>query len=390
MATPGDQDELISHICTVTGVDADRARALLERNEWNLQEAVMSYYNDDDEPENNTAAQQEFDAFYERQLEAQRVAERTGVSGASGSGASKPSKAPKKKFATLGDLNSGAGGDESEDDDEHQDLFAGGEKSGLAVQNPDDIKKKIIEKAKRGVPSGEDSQPRRSYFTGPARTLGGDDTPSRIIEDPNANRPQPPPRVKRVLHFWDDGFSVDDGELYRSDDPVNAQILEGIRQGRAPLSIMNVQMGQEVDVEIQQHDGKYVKPKPKYKPFAGPGQRLGSPTPGVTSTASAPATTTPTAAPTPSGPVNSALDESLPTVTLQIRLGDGTRLTSRFNTAQTIGDVYDFVSRAIPANETRDWVLMTTFPSTELKDKNAALGDLKEFQRGGVMVQKWI
>ncbi|KAL9110742.1 MAG: hypothetical protein Q9227_004734 [Pyrenula ochraceoflavens] len=56
-----------------------------------------------------------------------------------------------KKFATLGDFSSGSQPHESddEDDDKKQDLFAGGEKSGLAVQNPDDIKKKILERARR-------------------------------------------------------------------------------------------------------------------------------------------------------------------------------------------------------------------------------------------------
>lgn len=57
--------------------------------------------------------------------------------------------APKKKFATLNDFASGGGESSEEDDAGNQDFFAGGEKSGLAVQNPDDIKKKIIEKAKR-------------------------------------------------------------------------------------------------------------------------------------------------------------------------------------------------------------------------------------------------
>ena len=57
----------------------------------------------------------------------------------------------RKKFATLGDISSGGKGADDSDSDEDlpQDLFAGGEKSGLAVQNPDDIKKKIIEKAKK-------------------------------------------------------------------------------------------------------------------------------------------------------------------------------------------------------------------------------------------------
>ena len=65
----------------------------------------------------------------------------------------------KKKFATLGDLggsgpsssHAGHGHDDEGDDsdEENQDLFAGGEKSGLAVQNPDDLKRKIIERAQR-------------------------------------------------------------------------------------------------------------------------------------------------------------------------------------------------------------------------------------------------
>ena len=63
----------------------------------------------------------------------------------------------RKKFATLGDLSAGGpegpsqAGDDSDDDETKQDMFAGGEKSGLAVQNPDDLKKKILEKAKRLV-----------------------------------------------------------------------------------------------------------------------------------------------------------------------------------------------------------------------------------------------
>lgn len=215
-----------------------------------------------------------------------------------------------------------------------------------------------------------------------------------MIQAPSAPQPQVPQRVQRTLHFWADGFSVDDGELFRTDDPRNAEILEGIRQGRAPLSIMNVQPGQEVDVEIKQHDEKYIKPKPKYKPFGGAGQRLGSPTPGVTPSASTPAssTSTPQSTAAPGGatdPAKPDIDESQPTITLQIRLGDGTRLTSRFNTTHTIGAVYDFVTAASPSSQSRAWVLMTTFPSKELTDKAAVLGDLAEFKRGGVVVQKW-
>lgn len=242
-------------------------------------------------------------------------------------------------------------------------------------------------KVHRAQPPPSDEAPsRQSFFTGTARTLGGDDAPSRVIVDPTGPAPQRAERVQRTLHFWTDGFSVDDGELYRSDDPGNAEILEGIRQGRAPLTIMNVQAGQEVDVELKQHDEKYTKPKPQYKAFSGAGQRLGSPTPGIQSqqpTSSAPPAQSSDQPPKPE------VDESQPTVTLQIRLGDGTRLTSRFNTTATMGDVYSFVTAASPDSRSRQWVLMTTFPSKELTDRDVSLGDLPEFKRGGVLVQKW-
>ncbi len=193
-----------------------------------------------------------------------------------------------------------------------------------------------------------------------------------------------------MLHFWEDGFSVDDGDLYRSDLPENAAILRMIHQGSAPLAILNVERGQEVDVQLQKHEGKYEKPKTKYKPFSGGGQRLGSPTPGVGLSLEEPKPTphpaASAAAITPSVPVFN-INESEPTISLQIRLGDGTRLVSRFNNTHTIGDVYSFVAAARPTE--RQWVLMTTFPSKELLDKAQVLGDISEFRRGGVVVQKW-
>ena len=84
--------------------------------------------------------------------------------------ASSATQPPKKKFATLGDLGGGAGashaghghgrGDDEDDDDEdfepsdddNPDLYTGGEKSGLAVENPgaaEKLRKKIIKKAQK-------------------------------------------------------------------------------------------------------------------------------------------------------------------------------------------------------------------------------------------------
>jgi UBX domain-containing protein 1 len=168
-----------------------------------------------------------------------------------------------------------------------------------------------------------------------------------------------------------------------------------IHQGRAPLDLLNVEHGQEVDLALDnQKTTKYVQPKKKYVPFGGSGQRLGSPTPGVATASSSTAAQSSSmqipasAAPEPAAPTVN-VNDSQPTITLQIRLGDGTRLQSRFNTTHTVGDVYSFVDAASTASAQRAYALMTTFPNKELEDKSAKLGDLPEFKRGGVVVQKW-
>jgi UBX domain-containing protein 1 len=67
------------------------------------------------------------------------------AAGSSSSSQPAARRQPQRGLRTLGDLQSSGGGghghshdddDDDEQDDENQDFFAGGEKSGLAVQNP--------------------------------------------------------------------------------------------------------------------------------------------------------------------------------------------------------------------------------------------------------------
>ena len=221
-------------------------------------------------------------------------------------------------------------------------------------------------------------------------TLGGDDTPSQVIPDAAPRAPEPGPTQTRILHLWEDGFSIEDGPLRRFDDAQNAADLQMIRQGRAPLHLMGVRADQPVDVQLIKHDENYKAPPKKYKPFGGSGQRLGSPTPGVSSssTQTEPAAAAPAAAVTPSSP-QPDIDSSRPTIALRIQLANGTRLPARFNTNHTVGDVYSFVARALPESNQRPWVLATTFPNKDHTDKSLALGEVDEFKRGGTAVQKW-
>lgn len=127
----------------------------MDANEWDIEAAVTEFFAEQDE------ALQDANAGGGRRLGSDEPAPQpSGGRTLGGAPAPASASAPRqstqarrpqqKKFATLGDLQASSGAGESTDDeDENQDFFAGGEKSGLAVQNPDDIKQKILEKAMR-------------------------------------------------------------------------------------------------------------------------------------------------------------------------------------------------------------------------------------------------
>ena len=242
-------------------------------------------------------------------------------------------------------------------------------------------------------PEQETATPSRTQFRGSGQTLGGDGVESRVIPDSRGSAiptaTSDGPVQERILHIWTDGFSIDDGELRRFDDPQNRADLQMIREGRAPIHLMNVRLDQRVDVKLQQHNEDY-RPLPKiYRPFGGEGRRLGSPVPGELAAAQHSVAPTTSASSSSQAPAT-GVDESQPTLTLRIQLPDGTRLPARFNTSQTVGDVYDFVLRSSPSiNSGRPWVLSTTFPNKEHEEKGLVLGEMAEFKRGGTAVIKW-
>ncbi|KAH8890180.1 SEP-domain-containing protein [Thozetella sp. PMI_491] len=410
-------DDLISQFCEITGTSTDQATEYLGAYNWDLDSAATAFLADQDEiaeptlSSSDTApADADADADYTgpRTLDGRPAPQYA----SSASAGKKPAK--RTGLATLGSLGHDHDEDDEDDDEEEderkgpRDLFAGGEKSGIAVQDPaqrsSDPRKlinDIVAKAKANAQHPGDSSsstPEPSNrFRGSGQTLGGDGVESRTIPDPHGN-PIPTaggrdgPVQERVLHLWADGFSIDEGDLIRFDDPAHIADLQMIRQGRAPLHLMNVRYDQPVDVKLQQHTEKY-KPLPKkYKPFSGEGHRLGSPVPGDGGPSPAfPSVTSQPAAPvSPSQPPSTGVDESQPTLVLRVQLPDGTRLPARFNSTQTVGDVYQFIALSLPAGSSgRPWVLATTFPNKEHTDKSLVLGEVPEFKKGGTAVVKW-
>jgi len=420
MADEIDHDELISRFVDTTGVSPAEAQQYLTANHWDIGGAVTEFFIAQEEGEGVSAAQaqDEEPEVPENYTGPRTLDGRPAPASIPTVGSSRAPPPAKKKggFATLESLGQGASShaghghahdddDDSDDDDfdpdeQPRDLFAGGEKSALAVQDPsnkndprkvvNDILKKARANAQR--PGGEaSSSAPPSRFRGGGQTLGGDDTPSQAIPDAHPSAPSQGPTQTRVLHLWEDGFSIEDGPLRRFDDPQNTQDLAMIRAGRAPLHLMGVRPDQPVDVQLNKHDEKYKALPKVYKPFSGAGNRLGSPTPGGSSTTAAPAAAPVQAfAPAASSAPEVEIDSSQPTLALRVQLANGMRLPARFNTSQTIGDLYDFVSRASQDVGARPWVLATTFPNKDHTDKSLVLGEMAEFKRGGTAVQKWL
>ncbi|KAA8906096.1 hypothetical protein FN846DRAFT_949148 [Sphaerosporella brunnea] len=408
------QDELIQSFCSITGTDPQTGRHLLEASNWDLQNAASRYFESNDEDmEQHGSDEDDVDEAEHTPLPSAAIPSSSAASRPQQSSAARGGPARRStpsmgraRVRTLGDLGAADNDEEDEDDNpKKRDLFAGGEKSGLAVQDPgdpnarsganliQDILKRAAEGGQRRRQEEESAAP-APRFTGSGHTLGSDSTPSVTVGSPTAPEPETLPPVTRTLTFWRNGFSVEDGPLMRYDDPANREILQGIERGRAPLSLMNVQPGQPADVNVfKRMDEDYIPPKKKFVPFSGQGQRLGSLTPGESLSTPAAAPATPLAAPPaapssvqPAAPTVS-VDMSAPNTSLQIRLGDGTRLVSRFNHTHTVGDIYAFVNASSIGSRSRAYVLQTTFPNKELMDHAQTLKEAGLLN--ALVVQKW-
>ncbi|KAH9850446.1 hypothetical protein C2E23DRAFT_835114 [Lenzites betulinus] len=349
-----------------------------------------------------------------------------------------------RRIATLGDIGSGGGGgapvgghaghghalpddDDDEEDDrpeaeQGENWYAGGERSGISVQNPDrqgsvpggelvrDLLRRAAEAGPPQAPAGSAAAaPRGSAFFGGGHTLGSDEVDSQFIPDPDAVTPESEEETAiRHLTFWRDGFTVEDGELMRYDDPANEQILAEIRSGRAPPQILNVSPGQPVELRVVRRLSEDYVPSQgarQARVFAGQGHRLGSPVPGdlAGTNTSANVSGSPMPGGFPSGSAGGSslptqrvaesintrfeVDQTKPTTSVQIRLADGTRMVARMNLTHTVGDIRNFINASRPENNARAYVIMTTFPNRTLEDETQTIEAAS--LANSVVVQRW-
>ncbi|KAJ3830511.1 hypothetical protein F5880DRAFT_1515122 [Lentinula raphanica] len=335
----------------------------------------------------------------------------------SGSSGARSSSNGGARIRTLGEVigssapppggGGGHGSDDDEDNDQGESWFAGGERSGISVQNPDrpgaerggavpggDMVRNILRRAAEGGVPAPVEPTSRNFFGGGHR-LGSDEVESSYVPDPEQNREEP---IIRHLTFWRDGFTVEDGPLMRYDDPAHASVLTEIESGRAPPSLLNINPGDPVELRVAKRVNEEFVP-PKANAFSGSGHRLGAPVPEFAGASVGGGSAMPGSfIDTPSGPssgrteptsVNTKyeVDQSKPMTSVQIRLADGTRMVCRMNLTHTVLDLRNFINASRPENLTRPYSIGTTFPNRTLDDLNATIEQAG--LKNSVVVQKW-
>ncbi|KAI8898746.1 hypothetical protein BC833DRAFT_588488 [Globomyces pollinis-pini] len=344
----GDKEEFMR----ITGANADHATYFLEASKGDLQTAIST--------------------FYESQ---------------------QPAK-DDRKIKTFQELQ--AEDEDLSDDDPDQKLYAGGEKSGIAVKGPpkestaEGLVKDILGQAAKGGVHEEVAKKPKT-FSGSGFRLGSEQGPSTV-----STPAEPPVReletVSRLLTFWKNGFSIEDGPLLRYDDPKNQEFLTAIKSGRAPTSLIKAELNQPVEVKVAQRMEEDYQPPPKapMKSFQGSGNRLGS-IAGPSASSSAmpggfPAASNTRAETSTVTPSSISVNNDLPITSIQVRLGDGTRLIGRFNHVHTVLDLRRFVQASRP--DSRSFVLQTAMPTKVISDDTLSLKDAGLLN--SVVIQRYV
>lgn len=328
-----------------------------------------------------------------------RSAEQAGGSGAAGPSTVRPAGAPSKKrqpprsgVATLGQYRNG-GEDDSDEDNEDNEYYTGGEKSGQVVRGGDGRRgglDNVFDRARRaGAEVGQasdlgDSSRGFQSFTGRGQTLSGIPTSGVPPDEPNdPNKP-----LIITVAFYENGvFTVDDGEPRKVDDPENREFMMAIMTGQCPAELLPDDPQQAIDINMVRKPGDYEPPK--YRAFKGAAHKLTTTEKNnpVDKTDRDPAEGADDGGDGGDGSTQrwTGPDESKPTTSIQIRLADGSRLVAKFNLDQNVGDIRNFIRTCRP-DLGNGFSLATTFPTKALTDAGQTIEAAG--LAGAVVVQK--
>ncbi|KAK5671537.1 protein phosphatase regulator [Batrachochytrium dendrobatidis] len=384
------RDETLAQFAAVTGLNGSQAQFFLESSDWDLQTAISTFFESQSAAEQSAAGSAPIQEHSTAPFPSQANNLPKSSTGKNASGFSSSNSRVKTFQEMLASTS-----DKEDDQEERENYFAGGEKSGVMMQGgPKEKKgdalnlvKNILTKAAKSGPSSEEleKETKPLFFGGSGRRLGSEEDvdtgplqPVEQVTDPSTQR------VERHLTFWRNGFSIDDGPLREYDDPVNQEFLKAINSGRAPTSMLNVAYGQPVEVKVAHCMQQDYQPPPKQPmaAFSGSGNRLG----GIVAGGPSSSQNASVQVSIP-GPLVT-IDADMPTTSIQIRLGDGTRMVAKFNHTHTVQDICSFVRASRPGGAAQAFVLQTTIPVRQLTDLSQTIKDAGLLN--AVVVQKYV
>jgi len=228
----------------------------------------------------------------------------------------------------LGDYS---GGPAEDSDDDVNELYTGGEKSGMVVKGPPKKRgdhgqvDRLFDSAREhgAVQGGAEDLARargsdsegRQVFSGTVRTLDGRNEPAP--EQPQAA----PSQVTHTITFYRNNiFTVDDGPGRGIGAPENMEFMQSIMQGVHPVELQPEHAETEVEVNLVKRDEDYQPPlEPTFQSFKGTGRKLTADEGNGAAAAAAEEA--------PPGEWH-GIDVSQPATSLQLRMADGGRMVT--------------------------------------------------------------
>ena len=215
---------------------------------------------------------------------------------------------------------------EEKKDDKKKTSYAGGEKSGMAVEHPTDIDS-IVEKARQG---GKEHA---------SEGKGG--------------------KTELKITLYSNGFVVGDGPFRQYDAPENVQFMKELNEGYVPNEIRDKYKGGiSVGLEDKRQEAYRPPTPPKYVAYSGQGQSIG----GVQGQGLAVDKSAGGLPP---------VDESKPKTTIQIRFHNGERASITINLHRKVADIHEYVMMAAPVDG--DYQLVFGFPPKALSDPSKTI-----------------
>ncbi|CEM06950.1 unnamed protein product [Vitrella brassicaformis CCMP3155] len=245
---------------------------------------------------------------------------------------------------SLQDLKDGK--EEDPDKKKTTSSYTGGEKSGLAVENPE-------------------SEGQQGAFGDAMRGEG-----------------ELPPGHRKVT-VYKNGFTIDDGDFRDAADPQNAKFIEELRKGFAPPELSIGADGNHVRIALVDKSSEDYDPNapagggspfgqptqnrpaaPPVEMFTGEGRTLGA---GPSSSAAGDVNVD-------AGAGSVRVDDSKPKTTIQFRFHNGQRKAETFNVDSPVAVLHDYVMQCAPVDG--EYQLIAGFPPKPItSDPNTTLKD---------------